>query len=76
MKRIAVIFLFIALGGFLFSSCTEEETCKQCKIVKTNNNTGSSTVVSTEEKCGDDLTNTENEAPVTVGDETTKWECN
>jgi hypothetical protein len=76
MKKIALILLFVAFGGFLFTSCTEDETCKQCKIVKTNNVTNQSTVVSTEEKCGDDLINTENEAPVTVGDETTKWECN
>ncbi len=76
MKRITLIILFVAVGGFFLTSCTEEETCKQCKIVKTNNSTQVSTVVSTEEKCGDDLKNTENEAPVTVGQETTKWECN
>ncbi len=74
MKRIALIFLFIAFGGFLFSSCTEEETCKQCKIVKTNNTTGSSTVVSTEEKCGDDLTSTEK--PLNFARKpSAKWEC-
>jgi len=75
MKKIAFILLFVAFGGFILISCTDKEVCKQCKIVKTNNVTQESTVVSTEQKCGDDLTNTENEAPVTVGDETTKWEC-
>jgi hypothetical protein len=76
MKRIALIILYFAIGGFIFTSCTEDEICKQCKIVKTNNTSGQTTIVSTEEKCGDDLKSAENEAPVTVGEETSKWECN
>jgi len=76
MKKAAFIFLFIAFGGFFLTSCTEDEICKQCKIVKTNNVTNETTIVSTEEKCGDELEKTENEAPITVNQETTKWECN
>lgn len=75
MKKIAFIILFFAIGGFIFSSCTEEETCKQCKIVHYNNGVKVSED-SPEEKCGDDLKTVENEAPTTVGTETTKWECN
>jgi hypothetical protein len=76
MKKLVFILLFVASGVFLISSCTEEETCKQCKIVKTNNTTGAVTEDPAEEKCGDDLKNTENEAPVTIDQETSKWVCN
>jgi len=76
MKKIALIISFVAIGGFLLNSCTEEETCKQCKIVTTNDTTGVVTEGGPEEKCGDDLIKTQNEAPVTVDSKTAKWVCN
>jgi len=74
MKKIALIILFVAIGGFLLNSCTEEETCKQCKIVHYKDGVKISEETP-EEKCGDDLINAQNDV-TTVGTETTKWECN
>jgi hypothetical protein len=75
MKKLVFILLFVASGVFLISSCTEEETCKQCKIIYYKNGVQVKEDPA-EEKCGDDLKTAENSDPVTIGDETSKYQCN
>lgn len=82
MKNPGIIFLSVITIGF-FLSCSKEGatvngeiiSCKQCKIMVTNNSTHVVSYYSSEEKCGLDLINAENALPVTVGDETTQWVC-
>lgn len=68
-----ILFSLIFVSAIMFSSCTD---CKQCKIVKTNTETGETLSESTpEEYCAEDLDATENEEPVVFGNEKSEWIC-
>ncbi|NSW45497.1 MAG: hypothetical protein HPY79_06770 [Bacteroidales bacterium] len=69
MKYLFVI-LFIT---FAFSSCTKD--CKECKTVTTDAQGNVVQTSSSNEYCDEDLEKKENEEPVVVGDNTTKWVC-
>lgn len=73
MKRkftIAVAFVLVTLS---FSSC--EKTCKVCQQ-NTYDSGGTKTVTGSEsEYCGAELIAIEATKDVTVGGQTTKWEC-
>jgi len=69
MKYLFLI-LFIA---FAVSSCTKD--CKECKTVTTDSQGNVVQTGSSNEYCDEDLDNKENEEPVVVGDNTTKWVC-
>lgn len=74
MKKLTLLFAGLFLTGFLLSSCTEE--CKNCKTVTTDSTSGS--VVSegtSSEYCEEELDAVENEAPATVGNNTSRWVC-
>ena len=75
MKRkllVAAAFVFIAVA---FSSCEKKQTCKSCQqniyVDGTLETSGTS-----QEYCGLSLTVIEATGDVTIGNTTTKWECN
>lgn len=64
----------LAFSAFI-TSCAEESDCKLCKQTEYVNGVYTRDIVSQTEFCGTELTDTENEEPVTIGNTTTKWEC-
>ena len=74
MKKIAVVFIFLA-GLTFFSSCEEDEvTCRNCKMINTFDD-GTTEVVEESEYCDDELDAKENQEPVEVAGTTTEWIC-
>lgn len=75
-KRLLPIILAISIifvAGLFFQSC-ELEDCANCKQIKTDTD-GIETILETVTACDDELTELENEPPVTIGGVTTKWVC-
>ncbi len=70
MKNFLLLILFSA---FFLYSCQED--CKDCKSVTTDATGDVIQEGTTKEYCDQDLEQKENEPPVTIGDQTTKWVC-
>lgn len=70
MVRLIILAFFAA---FLFSACQQD--CKDCKSVTTDANGNVIQEGQAKEYCDTDLEAKENEPPVTIGDQTTKWVC-
>ncbi|MCX7862955.1 MAG: hypothetical protein N2449_08165 [Bacteroidales bacterium] len=70
MIRSLLLFLFII---FVISACQKD--CKDCKSVTTDANGNVIQEGQANEYCDADLEQKENEPPVTIGDQTTKWVC-
>lgn len=73
MKKIFTILFAVAFIGAMTVSCTED--CKNCKTKTTNNSTGDVSEGTSSEYCDEQLESVENEAPTTVGDNTSTWVC-
>ncbi|PKP22794.1 MAG: hypothetical protein CVU05_02430 [Bacteroidetes bacterium HGW-Bacteroidetes-21] len=73
MKKLLTILFAVAFIGAMTVSCKED--CKNCKTKTTNNATGDVTEGSSSEYCDEQLDQVENEAPTTVGDNTSTWVC-
>ncbi|NOZ45359.1 MAG: hypothetical protein GXO79_01105 [Chlorobi bacterium] len=71
IKKIIPYFVFLFFTGLIISSCTD---CKECRYVVKSNDT---VIEEGEwvEYCGEELDNVENEEPVTVGGQTSEYEC-
>lgn len=67
------LFIFLFFSIFVFYSCQED--CKDCKSVTTDNNGNVIQEGTPKEYCDQDLEQKENDPPVTIGDQTTKWVC-
>ena len=67
------ILLFASFALISMSSCTKD--CKDCKSVTTDAQGNVIQEGSTSQYCDDALDDKENQEPVTVGDNTTKWVC-
>ncbi len=74
MKRKVLFAVAYLLLIWAASSC-EGETCKFCKMVKTDSQTGEVTEGFETEYCGVALVAIEAKGPTTVGNVTTTWEC-
>ncbi len=72
MKYLFVL-LFSSFALISMNSCTKD--CKDCKSVTTDTQGNVIQEGSSSQYCDDALDNKENEEPVTVGDQTTKWVC-
>ncbi len=70
MQRLIILAIFTL---FLFSACQKD--CKDCKSVTTDANGNVIQEGQAKEYCDTDLESKENEPPVTIGDQTTKWVC-
>lgn len=67
-------YLFVLLfASFTFISCQKD--CKDCKAVTTDDQGNVVNTSSSNEYCDEDLDKKENEEPVVVGNNTTKWVC-
>jgi len=67
-------YLFILLfASFAFISCTKD--CKDCKAVTTDSQGNVVSEGTSNNYCDEDLDKKENEEPVVVDDNTTKWVC-
>jgi len=67
-------YLFLILFASLaLLSCKKD--CKNCKTVTTDSQGNVVQTGSTNEYCDEELDKKENEEPVVVGDNTTKWVC-
>ena len=75
MKNFKLLFILGALMTVCLTSCVPDETCKKCRAVTSDKNGTVLSETTPSEYCGDGLTEKENAAPVTIGDETTKWVC-
>lgn len=75
MKRSLIIFAVITFIGLLSVSCSKETDCATCKL---NKYVDGSLAEEGEavDYCGSELDKIEAEPPVTVGNTTTKYECN
>lgn len=73
MKKKLIFAAFLLLASVAFVSC--EKSCKTCKQVTYINGTYDSETGGTE-YCGAELLIIENTDDVTIGNTTTKWECN
>lgn len=67
------LLLFASFALISMSSCTKD--CKECKSVTTDAQGNVIQEGSSSQYCDEALDNKENEQPVTVGDQTTKWVC-
>lgn len=74
MKKKLLFAAALVFITFAFTSCTK--TCKTCKQVAYVNGVYDHDVQSDQEYCGAELLALEALDPVTLGDTTTKWECN
>ena len=77
MKKVIIILvaLFCVIAIIAISCAKETDSdCKTCKQNEYINGTFSKELYSVS-LCGSELTDTENESPVTIGTKTTKWEC-
>ncbi|MCX6300589.1 MAG: hypothetical protein NTW82_00215 [Bacteroidia bacterium] len=68
----AAAFLFIVWAA---TSCEALDECKFCKMITTDNTSGSVTEGFETEYCGAALITIEAKGPTTVGNSTTTWEC-
>jgi len=78
MKKVLTIIIIGLLFVFVSTSCEPEEPeekCKNCKTVTYDANDSIISQTALVEYCGDELEDIENEPPVVVGGETTRYEC-
>ena len=73
MKKKLFFAAFLVLVAITFISC--DKTCKTCKQVTYVNGTYESETSGTQ-YCGTELITIEATPDVTIGQTTTKWECN
>jgi hypothetical protein len=75
MKRSLIIIAVITFIGLLGDSCSKDDECKTCKL-----NTYVNSTLTAEgeavEYCGSELDRIQAESPVTVGNTTTRYDCN
>ncbi|MBU0487260.1 MAG: hypothetical protein KKA07_07695 [Bacteroidetes bacterium] len=71
MKRIFAA-LFLLSVVFIMPSC---EDCRECHVVTVDENGNIISEGQDNEFCAQDLSDVEDEEPVTVGGNTTRWEC-
>jgi len=75
VKSLVMKNLIILLTFFIFALISCQKDCKDCKSVTTDQNGNVIQEGTAKEYCDQDLEQKENEPPVTIGDQTTKWVC-
>ncbi|MGD0341340.1 MAG: hypothetical protein ABSA76_06505 [Bacteroidales bacterium] len=73
MKKKLIFIAALVFIACAFTSCTK--TCKNCKQVVYINGSYDHDASSEQEYCGAELTAIELTKDVTIGNTTTKWEC-
>ncbi len=74
MKMFNLVLVAFIFGAAMIVSCTPD--CKNCKTRTTNDSTHQVVTEGTSlEYCDEDLEAVENEAPTTVGNNTSTWVC-
>lgn len=66
--------LILLFAPFIFTTSCKKD-CKQCKSVTTDSQGNVIQTGQENEYCDEELDKKENEPPVTIGDQTTKWVC-
>jgi hypothetical protein len=77
MKNIFILSTMLIISGYIISCSDEskdESSCKNCRIKIYVNNVLDSTSNSAK-YCDEELTKIEEQEPTTIGNTTTKWEC-
>ena len=77
MKRIFILFLGFILIAFSLSACDllSDDGCAECCLVTYDADYNEVSRESCVEYCDDELTDIENQSPVTIGNNTTEYEC-
>jgi len=75
MRRKLILGAFLAFVSWAVNSCTALSDCKICKTVTTDSSTGQVTEGNETKYCGNELIAVELTLPVTIGTQTTKYQC-